>query len=194
MWVSFYLGNHFSLNLSSLEITGLYLFVKSFPKIPNNMIVFVNITKPRVTWEKNVSEGLPALRWFVRRSMGHCLNEPMWEDPVHCRQRHSLSGWSWTAVEWGNWLTYKQVGMPAFLPAPLWVRCRQRLHATVTVASPQWWMEFRLWAVINPFPTQLLTARVTYHSNGNGSGTHRKSYSCFLRFLYFLLLLEKPAY
>lgn len=149
------------------------------------MIVFVNITKPRVTWERILVRD--SLHWAGSWAglWGIVLSELAWEDPVHCRRRHSLSRWSWTAVEWGNWLTHKQVGMPAFLPAPLWVWCCQRLHATVTVASPQWWMEFRLWALINPFPTQLLIARVTYHSNGNGSGMHRKSYSCFLRFFIF---------
>lgn len=73
MWVSFYLGNHFSLSLSSLEIAGLYLFIKSFPKLPNTMIVFVNITKPQSHLGKNLSEGLPALGWLVSRSVGHCL-------------------------------------------------------------------------------------------------------------------------
>lgn len=194
MWVSFYLGNHCSPSLSSLKITGLYLCMKSLPKLPSTMIVFVNITKPRVTWEKNLSEELPTLGWLVAMSMGHCLK---WTDVGRSCPLQAASFPKRVILDCSRVrkLIHTQAGRHACIsPCSIVGVMSPATSCPVTVASPEWWMEFRLCPVINPFPTQLLIARVTYHSNGNRSGTHRKSHSCFLRFLYFLLLLERPAY
>lgn len=189
MWACFYFENHFSLSLSSLEITGFCLW-KLFLNYP---IMWLSLS----TWQNPESPGervskRNCLDWAVEDR--HVLSSLTWEDPVHCRQHHPLSRWHWTVAEWGNWSKHNPVGMHAFLPLSTVAVVGPELHAPITVTSPQGWTESTLYAKVNPFPTQLLPVRVLYHSKWNRSGTNRKSHSNFLRFLSFLLLLERPAY